>query len=70
MTNNNNFVCKMCNTPVVIKKSMIYMKCMCDDEVRTIKYNSIDDIRRGFIDNIKCIFPTEKIVETEVFVKL
>jgi hypothetical protein len=32
------FACKICNTPVNIKNGKIYMRCMCDEEIRIIPY--------------------------------
>ena len=31
--------CKICRTPVVVKKSYAYMQCMCDEDNRIFKLN-------------------------------
>ncbi len=37
-----DIMCKFCHTPVNIRKSKVYMKCMCDDEVRIIPFIDIN----------------------------
>lgn len=50
--------CKYCETPVVIRKSYIYFSCMCDDEIRIIKFNPTVDIK-SFNHNNLYLLPTE-----------
>lgn len=39
---NSKILCKFCHTPVTIRKSMVYMRCMCDDEVRIVPFVDIN----------------------------
>lgn len=47
-------LCKYCNTPTVIKRSSIFFRCMCDEDVRSIPVYKIDE---NFInDNVYLYF--------------
>jgi hypothetical protein len=48
--------CKMCHTPVRVCVSKIYMRCMCDEDVRIIKYNPFD---MEFVYNNLYVLQTE-----------
>lgn len=37
--------CIFCDTPAIIKKAHVYMKCMCDDDFRIVPLN---EIKSGF----------------------
>lgn len=55
---NYKLLCKDCHTPVVIRKSNIYFRCMCDEDVRIIKFNPTVDIKLFNHSNLY-LFKTE-----------
>lgn len=55
---NYKFLCKDCHTPVSIRNSNIYMRCMCDEDVRIIKMCPSDNIKEFIHDNLY-LLPTE-----------
>lgn len=40
---NYKIFCKLCHSPTVIKRSSIFFTCMCDEEVRMIPFNCINE---------------------------
>jgi hypothetical protein len=59
MKNQSQLVCKTCLTPVIIKNGYIHFKCMCDEDVRNI---SLNDINEEFMnDNPYLLLLTEGI---------
>lgn len=55
---NYKLACKMCNTPVSIRNSTAYMRCMCDDEERTIKL-FLDGDNNSFVSDKLYLLGTE-----------
>lgn len=45
---NLNILCKYCNTPISIRYTRGYVKCMCDDDIRVLDLNNILDLHESF----------------------
>lgn len=58
---NYKLICKQCDTPVSIKKSKIYMKCMCDEDIRVINYNPSINLKLDFVPDNLYLLKTEGI---------
>lgn len=41
--------CKICYTPTNIQHNVVKMKCMCDDEIRTIPLDRVNDFEYSHI---------------------
>lgn len=53
---NYKLFCKYCHTPVKLTNTIAYMKCMCDDEVRTLL---LHDIKNMFLPDNLYLLTTE-----------
>lgn len=58
---NCQLLCKTCHTPVKITKTLAYMRCMCDEDIRTVPLLKEDDIKLLFVPDNLYLLETEGI---------
>jgi hypothetical protein len=56
---NYQLLCKTCHTPTRLTKTLAYMRCMCDEDVRIIPLLKEDDIKLLFIPDNLYLLKTE-----------
>lgn len=56
---NCQLLCKTCHTPTKVTRTLAYMKCMCDEDVRIIPIRQEGDINSFFIPDNLYLLGTE-----------
>ena len=56
---NYQLLCKYCHTPVRMTPSMAYMRCMCDEEIRTVPLFEEYNINNPFVPDNLYLLKTE-----------
>lgn len=69
---NYKLLCKDCHTPARITPSMAYMRCMCDEDIRTVPLFREGDIKPFFVSDNLYLLETEgtdyvKLESSETF---
>jgi hypothetical protein len=56
---NCQLLCKTCHTPARTTKTLAYMRCMCDEDVRIVPLFQEGDIKVPFVSDILYLLETE-----------
>lgn len=56
---NCQLLCKTCHTPVRMTKTLAYMRCMCDEDVRIVSLHREDDLKLHFVPDNLYLLGTE-----------
>lgn len=56
---NYQLLCKICHTPTKIINKLAYMRCMCDEDIRTVFLFEDDNIKQLFVPDNLYLLETE-----------
>lgn len=56
---NRQLICKICHTPTRVTKTLAYMRCMCDEDIRIVSLSQEDNIKTLFVPDNLYLLETE-----------